>query len=119
MSRDGLKLYATVWPGTAPVEPLKEGAVSYFLTIDRLTLRTTSVIQTNWYQNNFGVSRDEKTAYVAVLDPTAGTYELAVLDLENEEVIGLVLGFFTPFDVKVYGGKAALGRIMFPEITVF
>ena len=119
MSRDGLKLYATVWPGTAPVEPLKEGAVSYFLTIDRLTLRTTSVIQTNWYQNNFGVSRDDKTAYVAVLDRTAGTYELAVLDLENEEVIGLVLGFFTPFDVKAFGGKAALGRIMFPEITVF
>ncbi|MDE2889237.1 MAG: dockerin type I domain-containing protein [Gemmatimonadota bacterium] len=119
MSRDGLKLYATVWPGAAPIEPLKEGAVSYFMTVDRLTLETTSVIQTNWYQNNFGVSRDGKTAYVAVLDPAAGTYELAVLDLENEEVAGLVLGFFTPFDVKAYGGKAALGHIEFPEITVF
>ncbi|MDE3000500.1 MAG: hypothetical protein OXU79_15620 [Gemmatimonadota bacterium] len=119
MSRDGLKLYATVWPGTAPIEPLKEGAVSYFMTVDRLTLETTSVIQTNWYQNNFGVSRDGKTAYVAVLDPAAGTYELAVLDLETEEVAGLVLGFFTPFDVKAYGGKAALGHIEFPEITVF
>ena len=119
ISRDGLKLYATVWPGPAPIEPLKEGAVSYLLTIDRLALTTTSVIQTNWYQNNFGVSRDGTTAYVAVLDPAAGSYELAVLDLVNEEVVGLVLGFFTPFDVKVYGGKAALGRIQFPEITVF
>lgn len=119
ISRDGLKLYATVWPDVAPIEPLKEGAVSYLLTIDRRTLKTTGVIQTNWYQNNFGVSRDGNTAYVGVLDPSAGTYELAVLDLENEEVIGLVFGFFTPFDVKVYGGKAALGRVAVPEIAVF
>ena len=119
ISGDGLKLYATVWPGAASIVPLKEGAVSYFLTIDRSTLKTASVIQTNLYQNNFGVSRDGKTAYVAVLDPAAGTYELAVLDLENEDVTGLVLGFFTPFDVRVYGGKAALGQIAFPEIRLF
>ena len=120
-SKDGRKLYATVRRVfLAPSTPFGIAIEGYFWTIDAATLERTSEIQINGQAVNFGVSRDDKTAYVAVTDPFTGVYKLTILDLESNAVLGDVpVTFLTPFNVKVYGGKAAFGRTIAPEISIF
>lgn len=120
-SRDGSKLYATVRRFfIAPTEQFGFVLEGYFRTVDSVTLKLTSEVQIEGEAVNFGVSRDDRTAYVAVSDPFTGVLRLAILDLEDNAVLGAIpVTFLSAFDVKAFGGKAALGRIMFPEITVF
>lgn len=120
-SRDRRKLYATVRRQFLDANhPMGIVFVGYFWTMDAATLEKTGEIRIEAQAVNFGVSRDDKTAYVAVLDLLSGSYGLKILDLESHSVLGDVpVTFLTPFRVRVYGGKAALGRILFPEITVF
>ena len=120
-SRDGRKLYATIRRlFLSPSEQIGLVIEGYFWTIDAATLERTGEIRINGEAANFGVSRDDRTAYVAVLDFRSGSYGLKILDLENSTVLGDVpVTFLTPFNVKVYGGKAALGRVVIPEIAVF
>ena len=120
-SRDGSKLYAT---GSrlflAPAEQFGFVLEGYFWTVDSATFNLSSEIKIDGEAVNFGVSRDEKTAYVAVVDPFTGVLRLTILDLENNAVLGAVpVTFLSAFDVRAYGGKAAFGRTVFPEITVF
>ncbi len=120
-SRNGEKLYATVRRQFLDANhPLGIVLVGYFWTIEAGTLEKMSEIRIEGEAVNFGVSRDGKTAYVAVVNLLAGSYGLKILDLENNTVLGDVpVTFLTPFNVKVYGGKAALGRVVVPEIAVF
>lgn len=120
-SRDGSKLYATVRRlFLEPGEQTRFVLEGYFWTVDLATFKLTSKIQVQGDAVNFGVSRDDKSAYVIVADPFTGVLQLTILDLENNAVLGAVaVTFLSAFDVKVYGGKAALGRIEFPEIAVF
>ncbi|MDE3257294.1 MAG: dockerin type I domain-containing protein [Gemmatimonadota bacterium] len=121
-SKGGGKLYATVRREfIAPNEPLGIAVDSFFLTIDRKSFELTSEIPIRRSDAvSFGVIRDGRTAYVATLDFSIFVWQLVVLDLENDANLGAApVSFFTPWDVNVYGGKAALGRAYFPEITVF
>ena len=120
-SKDGKELYVTVVRQfLAPLEPLGRVFESYFWTIDSATLKTTSEISIRGIAGTFGVSRDGRIAYVALLDFLTQSFQLNLLDLENDVNLGtLPVTFFTPFNINVYGGKAALGRIAIPEITVF
>lgn len=120
-SRDGSKLYATIRRlFLAPTEQFGFVLEGYFWTVDSATFKLTGEIQIEGEAVNFGVSRDDRTVYVAVTNPFTGVLRLAILDLENSAVLGAIpVTFLSAFDVKAYGGKAALGRIVFPEITVF
>lgn len=120
-SRDRQTLYATVRLQFLDTNhPLGVVFVGYFWTMDAATLVKTGEIRIEGQAVNFGVSRDDKTAYVAVLDLLSGSYGLKILDLETNAVLGDVpVTFLTPFRVRVYGGKAALGQIAVPEISVF
>ncbi len=120
-SRDRQTLYATVRRQFLDTShPLGVVFVGYFWTMDAATLEKTGEIRIEGQAVNFGVSRDDRTAYVTVLDLLSGSYGLKIIDLENNAVLGDVpVTFLTPFRVRVYGGKAALGRVEFPEIAVF
>ena len=120
-SKDGRKLYVTVVREfLAPLEPFGRAFESYFLTIDSETLKTTSEISIKGIAGSFGVSRDGKVAYVALLDFLTQSFQLNLLDLENDLNLGTIpVSFFTPFNINVYGGKAAFGRTAVPEITIF
>ena len=120
-SRDGSKLYATVRRlFIAPSTQFGFVVEGYFWTVDSATFKLTSEIQVEGEAVNFGVSRDDKTAYVANVDPFTGVIRLTILDLDNNAVLGfLPVTFLSAFDIKAYGGKAALGRVVVPEIAVF
>ncbi len=120
-SRDGGKLFATIRREfLAPTSLFGIVIESYLWTIDAATFKRTSEIQIDGDAVTFGVSRDDKTAYVAVSDPFTGSFKLTKVDLENNEVLGDVpVSFLTPWNVKVYGAKPAYGRTVVPEITIF
>ena len=120
-SRDGRKLYASVRRlYLAPTERFGVVIEGYFWTVDSATLKKTSEIRVEGEAVNFGVSRDGKTAYVAVVDPFTGVLGLTILDLENNAVLGAVpVTFLSAFEIRAYGAKPALGRTAVPEITIF
>ena len=120
-SRDGSKLYATIRRlFLAPGEQARFVLEGYFWTVDLTTFKLTSEVQVQGDAVNFGVSRDDNSAYVIVADPFTGVLQLTILDLENNAVLGAVpVTFLSAFDVKAYGGKAAVGHAVVPEIFVF
>ena len=120
-SRDGSKLYATVKRiFIAPSTQFGFVVEGYFWIVDSASLELTSEIQVEGEAVNFGVTRDDKTAYVANIDPFAGVIRLTILDLDANAVLGsLPVTFLSAFDIRAYGGKAALGRVAVPEIAVF
>lgn len=122
-SRDGEKLFATVRREfLSTTHPLGKTFAGYFWTIDRTTLRKTSEIEIMGEATSFAVSRDGKTVYAIVnQDPLLGfEFWIVVLDLEDNVNLGGAHRFFLPTDIKVYGGKAALGgSYVAPEIAIF
>jgi DNA-binding beta-propeller fold protein YncE len=123
LSADGTHLYAAVSrvvPATLAGGVFTADLVGSLLIIDTDTFTKTAEIQVGGQAGNFGISPDGKTAYVAGFESLENPeFQIFIVDLETELVVGSIFGFSLPVDVEIRSGKPAIPYFDVPEIAIF
>jgi len=123
LSSDGTKLYAAisrVVPAAQAGNIFTADLVGSLLVVDTELLTVSTEIRVGGQAGNFSISPDGKTAYVAGFESLQNPeFQIFIVDLETETVVGSIFGFGLPVDVEIRAGKAVISELRVPEIVLF
>ncbi|MBB29596.1 MAG: hypothetical protein CME25_11930 [Gemmatimonadetes bacterium] len=123
ISADGTHLYASVSrvvPAAQAGGVFTADLVGSLLIIETKNFTKVSEIQVGGQASNFSVSPDGKTAYVAGFESLQNpVFQVFIVDLESEMVIGSIFGFSLPVDVEIRSEKPVIPTLPVANIAIF
>ena len=126
LSADGTRLAASFsrtllgFDALGNPTPVRWGGIA---VVDTRTWTQTAEIFLGALVTNIGMAPDGKTLYVAGLENFGnagfGNFQIFVVDLENEAVLGTIRGFEVPVAFSFNASKPAMPVFHSPELIVF